>query len=266
MLSTPLHQLCGLLEAPVRSVGRYIVAQQARLANIQIDHKSLNSLVSEVDIEAEKRLVGLLADLLPEAGFLTEEQTISQAVKPLRWVIDPLDGTTNFLHGLPHFSISIALEQNGKIILGIVLDCAREEYFYGWEGGGAWLNGQAIHVTKTTALAQSLLATGFPYYDFEKMEAYLEVLRYMMKNTRGLRRFGSAALDLAWVACGRYDGFFEYGLNPWDVGAGILLIEEAGGRITDFSNGPTVINGKEILGSNGALHQLLINEIGNKLG
>lgn len=266
MPSTPLHELCGRLEPSIRSVGNYIVEQQARLVDIQIDHKSLNSLVSEVDIEAERRLVDILAKALPAAGFLTEEQTISQEKKLLRWVVDPLDGTTNFLHGLPHFSISVALEQQGKIILGIVLDCAREEYFCAWAGGGAWLNGQAIQVTKTTALAQSLLATGFPYYDFEKMEAYLEVLRYMMQHTRGLRRFGSAALDLAWVACGRYDGFFEYGLNPWDVGAGIILIEEAGGRITDFGDGPTVTNGKEILGSNGALHEQLIHEIGNKLG
>ena len=260
-----LERLCRQMTPQIKEVGQYIRQKQMTLAQLQIDEKGLNSLVSEVDIEAEKRLVDLLAKQLPEAGFLTEEGTISKDSNTLRWVIDPLDGTTNYLHGLPQYCISVALESSGQLVLGIVHDCGRDECFTAWRGGGAWLNDRSIQVSECPSLGHSLLATGFPYHDFEQMANYLKVLELLMQSTRGIRRFGSAALDLAWVACGRFDGFFEYGLNPWDVAAGIILIEEAGGRITDFNDGPAVILGKEILASNGRLHPVLLQEVGERL-
>lgn len=265
MQSSELKALCENILSPIQKVGAYIAHQQSELRDLTITTKSLNSLVSKVDIEAEHRLVEILRQELPSASYLTEEKTTVQSESELLWIIDPLDGTTNFLHGLPHYSISVALEIDRELVLGVVYDCAKKECFYAWKGGGAWLNGKAIQVSSASSLDQSLLATGFPYYDFEKMPGYLAVLEYFMRHTRGLRRFGSAALDLAWVACGRYEGFFEYGLNPWDVAAGIVLIREAEGRITDFSNGPTVSEGKEILGTNGKLHQRMLEQVANKL-
>jgi len=214
------------------------------------DEKALNQLVTDVDIRFEKKLVAICSDLLPDSTFLTEEKTIEEKLDvKYRWIIDPIDGTTNFIHQIPAFAISIALQENGQTILGVVYELSRDEMFYAVKGEGAFLNGEPIQVAKHQELKDTLLATGFPYYDFDQMAAYLNVLRTFMHKTRGLRRIGSAAVDLAYTACGRFDGFFEYGLSPWDVAAGAFIVEEAGGIVSDFSGGSDYIFGKEIIAS-----------------
>ena len=253
----------------VRQVGTFIKAELGKVQSTAIETKSLNSLVSYVDKTAEQKLVAGLQQLLPQAVFLTEEATVKQEQGQYQWIIDPLDGTTNFLHQLPFFSISVALRQHNQIIIGIVLEVNRDECFYAWKGGGAWLNEQAIHVRSNAVLSDALIATGFPYYDYQHTKIYLEILESFMKSTRGLRRFGSAALDLAYVACGRFDAFFEYSLHAWDVAGGILLVQEAGGQICDFKGGENYLFGKEIIATSAHLHhdvsELIIEKFRKKI-
>lgn len=244
---TNIEHLLSRTRPIVDEVAVFIKKQLGEVASEQVETKELNSLVSYVDRTAEERLVAGLSELLPGAAFLTEEETVEQSEAEYRWIIDPLDGTTNFLHQLPCFAISVALEWKGEIVLGIVHEVSRREQFYAWKNGGAWLNGKRIHVSNTADLKNSLVATGFPYRDFGQMEKYLDVFRFFMKNTRGIRRFGAAAVDLAWVACGRFEVFFEYGLSPWDVAAGILLVKEAGGELSDFKRGDDFLFGEELI-------------------
>jgi myo-inositol-1(or 4)-monophosphatase len=233
--------------------GNFIRTERQHFQANSVEVKSFNQLVSYVDKTAEEILVKGLSAALPEAGFITEEETIATQNKEWMWVIDPLDGTTNFIHNLPVYSVSIGLLKNNKPMMGIVYEVNKDEMFYAWNGGGAFLNGQPISVKTNADLGKSLLATGFPYYDYQQMDAYLDTLKYFMKNTQGMRRMGSAAIDLAYTACGRFDAFFEYGLSPWDVAGGICLIEEAGGVIADFEGGNNALFGKSIMGSSKAL-------------
>ena len=242
-----LKSICLQANTVIRQTGSFIQQELGKVQEAAIEHKSLNSLVSYVDKTAEEQLVKGLSNLLPDAAFLTEEETVVQEEGRYRWIIDPLDGTTNFLHQLPFFSISVALQEAGKTIIGIVYEVNREECFYAWKNGGAFLNDRPIHTRNVDALSDSLIATGFPYYDYSRQDAFLEILRFFMLNTRGIRRFGSAALDLAYVACGRFDLFFEYSLHAWDVAAGAFLVQEAGGKVSDFSGGDDYLFGQEIL-------------------
>jgi myo-inositol-1(or 4)-monophosphatase len=252
------QQLCDLA-ARVAAFQRHELATFSKAA---IEHKGLHDLVSYVDRQSEEQLVQGLQALLPEAGFITEEQTVSQASKPLMWIIDPLDGTTNFTHGLPFFAISVALYDRDAeaLLLGVVYESNRSECFSAHAGGGARLNGQPIRVSAAQSLGESLLATGFPYYAFDKMPQYLDVLGHFMKETRGMRRLGSAALDLAYVACGRFEGYFEYNLNSYDVAAGALLVLEAGGFVSDFKGGKNYLFGREIVAATGAVHAAMVVE------
>jgi myo-inositol-1(or 4)-monophosphatase len=235
----------------VQETGTFIQTSAFTFNSDTFVDKSLNQLVSEVDIQAENMLVRGLSKLQVDAGFIGEENTISlDNSKDYQWIIDPLDGTTNFLHGLPVYCISVALAFQGKPILGVILELNKNELFYATKGGGAFLNEKKIKVTDTQNLNKTLIATGFPYYNFEAMEAYLDVLNELMRNTRGLRRLGSAAVDLAYTACGRFDGFFEWGLSPWDVAAGIIIVQEAGGSVTDFENKQNYLFGKSIIAGN----------------
>lgn len=245
----------------VKQVGNYIREQRASFNLNKVSDKGLNQLVSYVDIEAERQLVGGLEKIVPEAGFITEEDTSDVGRKTYNWIIDPLDGTTNFIHGVPVFSVSVALALEEEIMVAAVYEIGRDELFHAVKGEGAFCNGLAINVTQETRLNQSLMATGFPYYDFEQMEAYLNVLKHLMQTTHGLRRMGSAAVDLAYVACGRFEGFFEYGLNPWDVAGGILLVQEAGGTVSDFKNENDFLFGKSIVADNSGIHKELMNII-----
>lgn len=216
----------------VRKVGNFI-RENKGVKEDQIETKDLNSLVSYVDKEAEKMLVDGLE--LPgfDIGFITEEGHTKDENNSLVWVIDPLDGTTNFLHQIPFYSISIALYQNEKPLAAVVYEINREEMFYAWSGGGAFLNSAKIHVSDRK-LSDGLIATGLPYTTFDYEAEYHTILRKATHNSRGIRRLGSAALDLAYVACGRFDVYFEYQLNLYDIAAGVLLVQEAGGKVTDM--------------------------------
>lgn len=243
-------------------VGGFIRFESENFDKAAIEHKGLNDLVSYVDKEAEKKLVERCREILPEAGFITEEGTDSTKKEEYNWVIDPVDGTTNFTHGLPVFAISIALMQYDKVVLGVVHEINRDECFYAVEGDGAYCNSQKIEVSDTKHLSDSLLATGFPYYDFEQMSKYLEILKTFMQKTHGLRRMGSAAVDLAYVACGRFEGFFEYNLNAWDVAAGAFIVQQAGGKVSDFKGENDFVFGREIVAS-GNIHKELLSTIRN---
>ncbi|MEM1120440.1 MAG: inositol monophosphatase family protein, partial [Bacteroidota bacterium] len=234
----------------VRETANFLQAELGKVTSGDIETKSLNSLVSYVDKTAERQLVAKLSALLPHSVFLTEEETVAQEAGEYRWIIDPLDGTTNFLHQVPIFAVSVALQQNERTILGVIYEVNRAECFYAWKGGGAFLDGNPIRVSLTKTLSESLLATGFPYYDFKWIDPYLAAFRHFIQNTRGVRRCGAAAVDLAYVAAGRFDGFYEYSLSAWDMAAGVLIIQEAGGKVSDFFGGDDYLFGKHIIVGN----------------
>ena len=260
-----LKALCFDVVELSRQVGMNIKIEEQRVKQADIEEKSLNSLVSYVDKNAEAQIIKGLSKILPEAGFIAEEGTLSKKGEIYNWIIDPLDGTTNFLHGLPVYSVSIALKEKNDIILGVVYEINRDECFYAWKGGNAFLNQNKIRVSSTSSLKDSLLATGFPYYDYKRIDPYFDLLKELAQNSRGIRRMGSAAVDLAYVACGRFDAFFEYSLNAWDVAAGAFIVQEAGGQITDFSGNHNWLFGKEIIAVNGLLTNEVIRLIGRKM-
>ena len=233
-----------------RSTGRWIAEEQRGFKSERVEIKDHNSLVSYVDKRAEEQLVEALSQLLPEAGFITEEATVINERKKLSWIVDPLDGTTNFIHGIPLYAVSIGLLHEDELVCGVVYECGRDELFHSALGSGAFCNGASIRVSAARELSQSVLATGFPYHDFRRVERFNKLLADLYQSTRGLRRFGSAATDLAWVACGRFDGFFEYGLNPWDVAGGALLVQEAGGHLSDFHGANDFLFGQSMISSN----------------
>lgn len=251
-----MKDLAALLDAVAqqcRTVGDFILEQRPKMSEEHIEEKSLNSLVSYVDKQAEQRLVDGLKVLLPEAGFLAEEGTQSKRGDKYNWIIDPLDGTTNFLHGLPLFAISIALEKEGELVLGVIYELGQKELFTAYKGGGAFLNGHPIQAKNNSEISKGLFATGFPYHDFGRLEAFNHLLNYFFKHSRGLRRLGSAATDLAYVACGRFDGFFEYGLSAWDIAAGVVLVREAGGAVSDYEGGEDFLKSGDIIAAGNAL-------------
>jgi len=229
-------------------VGGFIDKEGSHFDTSRIEQKEgFNNLVSYVDKESEKMLVKGLSAILPGSGFIGEEGTNIPGTNGYRWIIDPLDGTTNFTHGMPLFAISIGLAYQDKVVLGVIFEINKKEMFHTVEGSPAYCNGQEIHVSRTKSLNESLLATGFPYYEFEQMEAYLGIIREFLRHSHGVRRLGSAATDLAYVACGRFEGFFEYNLNAWDVAAGAFLVQQAGGTVTDFSGGNNFLFGRELI-------------------
>ncbi len=230
-----------------KKVGDFILEESKNFDKEAIELKGLNDLVSYVDKTAEAQLVAGLGEILPEAGFIAEEGTSTKVGDLYQWIVDPVDGTTNFTHGLPIFAVSIALMRGKEIVLGVIYEVNRKECFYAVKGSKAYCNGKEIRVSSVERLEESLLATGFPYYNFEKMDRYLRILNGFMQGTHGLRRMGSAAVDLAYVACGRFEGFFEYNLKPWDVAAGVLIVQCAGGKVTDFKGGNEAVFGKEIV-------------------
>ncbi len=214
----------------------------------KIEYKGRNDLVSYVDKQAEKFLVDALGKILPEAGFIAEEGT--GIAKKINWVIDPLDGTTNFIHGLPPYSISLALMEDQELLLGVIYEITSKTCYYASKNGKAYCNGEEIHVSNVQNFNDGLYITGYPYRDFSKIENFNKLMYHFLANTHGIRRFGSAAVDLAYVACGKSEGFFEFFLNPWDVAAGSLIVQRAGGIVTDFMGGGNFIYGKELIAGN----------------
>jgi myo-inositol-1(or 4)-monophosphatase len=240
-----------------RDAGRVLAERFGR--SIQITNKGELDLVTESDLASERLIIDRIKSHYPRHGILAEESGASQpsdreAKSDWLWIIDPLDGTTNYAHGYPCFCVSIGLQHKGRLELGVVYDPMRDEVFSAERGQGAALNGRRIQVSTTRALASALLCTGFPYDVRERSEFARHFANFIMA-AQGVRRDGAAALDLAYVAAGRFDGFWEEGLKPWDVAAGVLLIEEAGGRVSTYSGAPFDINTPPILASNGSLHK-----------
>jgi myo-inositol-1(or 4)-monophosphatase len=246
-------------------VGDFIYTESRVFDRTRIEQKTgFNNLVSYVDKESERRIVTALQKMLPGSGLIGEEGTSIKGTNDYTWIIDPLDGTTNFTHGLPPFAISIGLARNEKVELGIVYEVNLKECFHGSLDTGAFCNGKPIRVSAIDSLSSALLATGFPYYMFDKMDAYLGIIRKFLDETHGIRRLGSAAVDLAYVASGRLEGFFEYNLNAWDVAAGTFLVEMAGGKVTDFKNGSNFLFGGELCAANGGVHAEMLSVIRGK--
>lgn len=232
---------------------------QKRLGRIQrIDYKGAVNLVTEMDLRSETVIVSEIQKSYPDHGFLAEEKAQKRTGSPFRWIIDPLDGTTNYAHGFPVYSVSIALEKEGEIIVGVVYDPARDELFAAEKGKGARLNGRRISVSSTSRLSRSLLATGFPYDLRESRVNNFDHFRNFALCTHAVRRCGSAALDLCYVAAGRFDGFWEMKLGPWDLAAGSLMVAEAGGRVTDFEGRPLGLDGRRVLASNSRIHRAML--------
>jgi len=308
-----LNIICQQVIDLTKKVGSFIKDEAAVFDRSKVKYKGFNDPVTWVDKEAEIRLIKGLQQILPKAGFIAEEGTqgsnsgsgSNEDSTQFNWIVDPLDGTTNFTHSVPVFAISIALQQNSppetekrgigeterrktkrftdspihpftdsvrnsgvgdlgaaaEVLLGVVYEINRDECFHAYKNGGAFRNNKKITISDTAQLSESLLATGFPYADFEKMPEYLEILKTFMQNSHGLRRMGSASVDLAYVACGIFEGFFEYSLHAWDVAAGALIVEEAGGTVTDFGGGNDFLFGKEIIAA-GKIHQEMLEVIG----
>jgi len=249
-----LEQICEQAIKLIKETGLFIKKEKANFNLNKVEVKGLHNFVSYVDTSAEQLLVEGLKKILPQAGFIAEEGTGAPNQDGLNWVIDPLDGTTNFIHSLSPYAISVALMENSNVIVGIVYEISLDECFYAWTKGGAYLNGTKITVSDAAMVSDSLIATGFPYYAYDRIKQFFKTMEYFMVNSHGLRRLGSAATDLAYVACGRFEAFYEYSLSPWDVAAGALIVEEAGGIVADFSGEKNYIFGKEIVATNSKIY------------
>ncbi|MFW6020254.1 MAG: inositol monophosphatase family protein [Bacteroidales bacterium] len=256
-----IEHICKQTIKVVKETGSFIRQENFMLSSSHIENKGLHDYVTYVDKTSEQRLTKELAKILPESGFITEEDTTEDKTEEYTWIIDPLDGTTNYIHSIPVYSISVALQRNGQTIMGIVYEIVRDECFYAWKNSPAFLNGKPIQVNNTGTLNNSLLATGFPYYDYSRLKPYLNFFTHLLENTTGIRRLGSAAVDLAYVACGRFSGFYEYSLHAWDVAAGAFLVQQAGGKVCDFSGGDDYIFGAEIIATNQLIHKELMDKM-----
>ena len=247
------QRLCLQTCEIAKQAGSFIRAEVGAFSAKSVEVKGLHNFVSYVDKGAEKIIVDRLQEILPEAGFIAEEGTKTSRGERFDWVVDPLDGTTNFIHGLPPYAVSIGLLENNIPVIGVVYEITLDECFYAWKDGPAYLNGKEIHVSDRTKVQDALIATGFPYYDYHLMRPYINCLEYFLQNSHGVRRLGSAAVDLAYVACGRFEAFYEYSLSPWDVAGGACILQQAGGRLSDFSGGDHYIFGKELVAANKAI-------------
>jgi myo-inositol-1(or 4)-monophosphatase len=255
-----MHPLLNTAVKAARKAGAIINRASLDLDQLRVSSKGHADFVTEVDRAAEKVIIETLSQAYPDHGFLGEESGASQPpnAADFTWIIDPLDGTTNFIHGFPQYAVSIGCLHGGQITQGVIYDPSRNDLFTATRGRGAFLNDRRLRVSKRTRLKESLIGTGFPFRDFDKLDKYLQLFRRLTAATAGLRRPGAAALDLAYVAAGRFDGFFEYGLKPWDVAAGSLLVIEAGGLITDDLGGSDYLNsGNLVCGTPKIFPQLL---------
>lgn len=256
-----LEDICRKVVRISQETGSFIRSQVGRVHTEQIVAKERNSLVSFVDTQAEQMLVDALTPLLPSPGFLTEEDTTVNTQGEFTWIIDPLDGTTNFLQQIPMFSVSVALSHEGDIVVACVYDIMHDNTYYAWRGGGAWCDASRIGVSAKTDLSEAIIATGFPYYEPDDLPSLVHALQSFLIMARGIRRMGSAALDMTYVACGKLDGFYETALNVWDIAAGTLIVREAGGVVTDFSGDGDFVNKRRIVAANPVLHRAMIEAL-----
>jgi len=254
------HPMLNIAVRAARSAGNVIVRYLERVDTLTIGTKQRNDFVTEVDRLAEQEIIHILRRHYPTHGILAEESG-HQPGDEYQWVIDPLDGTTNFLHGFPQFAVSIALKRRGELDQAVVYDPLRQELFTASRGGGATLDDRRIRATKATGLSGALLGTGFPFRHQQHLPAYLEMFKALFPETAGIRRAGAAALDLAYVAAGRLDGFWEIGLSEWDIAAGALLVREAGGIISDFSGGSDFLETGNVVCAAPRLHPVMLAAI-----
>jgi len=252
--------ICEQVIAIAKSAGNFIREESLKFNASKIEYKGLNDMVSYVDKTAESMIIKNLTALIIDAGFIAEEGTENIKGEEFNWIIDPLDGTTNFIHGIPTYAVSIALQQHHELVIGVVYEINRDECFYAWKNSAAYLNGKVIHVSETAEINASLIATGFPYYDFKRQTAYMNLFNDVMQKCHGLRRIGAAAVDLAYTACGRFDAYFEYNLKVWDIAAGLLIVKQAGGDIFDFDGGTDALAKCDVVATNGKISKEL-NEI-----
>jgi len=243
-----------------RSAGDLILRSTDNVGNLHIDQKGKNDYASEVDRMAEREIINIIKTAYPDHAILAEESGQHQG-NDYVWVIDPLDGTTNFLHGFPQYAVSIALKHKGRLEVGVVYDPLRDELFTAKRGGGAMLNNRRLRVTNQSTLKGALIGTGFPFKTDQYLDAYVGMFRAITKDSAGIRRAGAAALDLAYVAAGRLDGFWEIGVMEWDIAAGVLLIKEAGGVVTDFSFNEYYIQSGNVIAGNPKMHQIMFKLI-----
>ena len=252
-----MHPMLNIAVAAARSAGSIIVRYLDRVDTLNVSTKRMNEFVTEVDREAEAIIIGDIRKAYPDHAILAEESGAA-GESDYRWIIDPLDGTTNYVHGFPQFCVSIALEHRGRLEQGVVFDPLRQELFTASRGAGARLDDRRIRVSRQSGLEGALLGTGFPFRGDYDLDTYLETLRALVPRSAGIRRAGAAALDLAYVAAGRLDGFWEFGLQPWDMAAGVLLIREAGGLVTDADGDEHYLeNGNIVTGTPKVLRELV---------
>jgi len=254
--------LCETTIRIAREAGSYIYERIDQISPGDVEIKGRHNFVTEVDKSAEVLIIDKLKDLVPGAGFIAEEGTSVSKGDIYNWVIDPLDGTTNFIHGAPPVAVSIALIENNMPVVGVIYEIWLKETFYAWKDSKAYLDGKEIRVSDTRSIKEALIATGFPYHNFDRIKGFMRTIDYFFNNTHGVRRLGSAATDLAYVACGRFDGFYEYNLSPWDVAAGALILTQAGGTVTDFRGGNEYLFGREIVAGNREIFDEFLYDVG----
>ncbi len=248
-----------------RAAGRFLREERANFHREDVERKHAHDYVSYVDRESERRIVAALKALLPEAGFITEEGSATYRGEPYCWVVDPLDGTTNYVHGVAPYCVSIALRGRDTLLVGVVYDPNLDECFYGWHGGGAYLDGRPVHVSPTASIEDALLVAELPYQAGRYARTGGHLVHTFYGRAAGLRMNGSAALGICYVAAGRFDGWQEAFIGLWDFSAAALLVEEAGGRVTDFTGNARYIDGHHIVASNGLLHRHLLAAVGGEM-
>ncbi|MEX6723581.1 inositol monophosphatase family protein [Parapedomonas caeni] len=259
--------LITVMDRAVRKAGSSLRRDFGEVEQLQVSKKGPADFVSNADRKAERVLFEELSRARPDFGFLMEEEGEQAGSSPdmPRWIVDPLDGTTNFLHGIPHYAISVALEDHGEIVAGMVYQPLTDETFWAEKNKGAWLGERRLRVSGRTDLAQSVIATGIPFHGHGNHDSFSAILAAVMPQVAGVRRFGAAALDLAYVAAGRFDGFWEAGLQPWDIAAGILLVREAGGFVSDFKGGDKMLASGDVVAGNShiqsRLHKLVAQSL-----
>lgn len=261
-----MHPILNIAIQAARRAGNIILKYSDQIDRLSIESKGRNDFVTEVDRQAESEIISAIRRAYPDHSILAEESGLSEnESSPYKWIIDPLDGTTNFLHGYPQYAVSIGVLKNKKLDQAVIYDPLRDELFVASRGEGAKLNDRRIRVSQAKKLENALIGTGFPFRDFEYLEVWIDSFRALLPKTSGVRRAGSAALDLAHVACGRLDGFWEIGLSPWDISAGCLLIQEAGGLVSDFAGEQDFLNSGNVVAGNPKIHEAVFQIIYDKL-
>lgn len=256
-----LENLCTEVQQIARQAGAFLREERCKFDRARVEEKSAHNYVSYVDKESEKWLIGRLSALLPEAGFIAEEGSGSLTDETYCWLVDPLDGTSNYIHDLAPYCVSIALRNKEELLLGVVYEVCRDECFYAWKGSKAYLDGQEIHVSDVSTLDKAFIALGFPYNSDAYRPVALRLVDRLYGFAGGTRLMGAAAAEICYIAAGRFDARIEAWLGPWDIAAGALILMQAGGKVTDFNGGNNWQSGNEVLASNGKMHKILLEQI-----